>query len=142
MRGLTHVSASDSASVAAQRALTRGGLLQHTAALMRAARRKPLGAMGGGLLLAVALLALAAPLLVTAGPRAIDADAALSPPSLQHPLGTDNLGRDVFSRVAYGARLSLAVGLLSVALERRSARAWGWSAATTAEASSTRRCSG
>ena len=117
MHGWTRASASDSAAVAADsRAPAWTGLLRHVAALMRAARRKPLGAMGGGLLLAVAVLALAAPLLVTAGPRAIDADAALSPPSLQHPLGTDNLGRDVFSRVAYGARLSLAVGLLSVTL--------------------------
>ena len=113
MHGWTHASVSDRAT---WRGLERGGLLRHAGTLVHAARRKPLGAMGGGLLLAVALLALAAPLLVTAGPTAIDADAALSPPSLQHPLGTDNLGRDVVSRVAYGARLSLAVGLLSVAL--------------------------
>ena len=117
MHGWTRASASDSAAVASDsRALAWTGLRRRAARISAAAWRKPLGAMGGGLLLAVAVLALAAPLLVTAGPRAIDADAALSPPSLQHPLGTDNLGRDVFSRVAYGARLSLAVGLLSVAL--------------------------
>ena len=112
MRGWTLESAlGDAAAPPASR-----GLLGLAAALTRAARRKPLGAMGGCLLLAVALLALAAPALVTASPSAIAPDAALSPPSLQHPLGADNLGRDVFSRVAHGARLSLAVGLLSVAL--------------------------
>ena len=120
MHGWTHVSVLDDAGEAArspgQRAVASRGLLRHAAALMRAVRRKPLGALGGGLLLAVAFLALAAPLLVTASPRAIASDEALSPPSLRHPLGTDNLGRDVFSRVAYGARLSLAVGLLAVAL--------------------------
>ena len=120
MHGWTHASVSGDAAGAAcaagQRAVAWRGLARHAGSLMRTVRRKPLGAMGGGLLLLVAVLALAAPVLVTANPRAIDADAALAPPSLQHPLGTDNLGRDVFSRVAYGARLSLAVGLLSVAL--------------------------
>ena len=120
MHGWTHASvlgdAAGAACAAGQRAVAWRGLARHAGSLMRTVRRKPLGAMGGGLLLLVAVLALAAPVLVTANPRAIDADAALAPPSLQHPLGTDNLGRDVFSRVAYGARLSLAVGLLSVAL--------------------------
>lgn len=40
----------------------------------------------------------------------------LQPPSLQHPFGTDDLGRDVFARVVYGARFSLAVGLIATAI--------------------------
>jgi len=51
-------------------------------------------------------------------PTAIDSVKALSqalqPPSLQHPMGTDDLGRDVFARVVYGARVSLTVGVLAV----------------------------
>jgi len=51
-------------------------------------------------------------------PTAIDSvkamEDALQPPSLEHPMGTDDLGRDIFARVIYGARVSLAVGVLAV----------------------------
>lgn len=54
-------------------------------------------------------------------PVAIDtskvASQALQPPSVAHPMGTDDLGRDVFARVVYGARVSLSVGFLAVAVE-------------------------
>ncbi|WP_135827371.1 nickel transporter permease [Halorussus halobius] len=49
-------------------------------------------------------------------PRALDATARLSGPSAAHPLGTDNLGRDVLSRIVYGTRVSLQVGLLAVSI--------------------------
>ncbi|MFO0723916.1 MAG: dipeptide/oligopeptide/nickel ABC transporter permease/ATP-binding protein [Myxococcota bacterium] len=50
------------------------------------------------------------------GPRDVDLLAVRAPPSLQHPLGTDNAGRDVAVRLLYGARISLVVGLFSVGL--------------------------
>jgi ABC-type dipeptide/oligopeptide/nickel transport system permease subunit len=61
-------------------------------------------------------LVLAAPLITFYGPDAMDYRATLHAPSPLHPLGTDDLGRDVFTRTLYGGRLSLAVSLVSVAL--------------------------
>src|SRR5258708_15131134 len=61
--------------------------------------------------LAVAL----APLLAPFDPIQIKLSAKLKPPSLEHWLGTDHFGRDVFSRLLYGGRTSLSVGLLVVA---------------------------
>lgn len=65
------------------------------------------------LMLAVALLA---PLIVRFGPNEINAWAVLEPPSLKHLFGTDDLGRDVFSRVVYGARISLLVGFVAAGI--------------------------
>jgi peptide/nickel transport system permease protein len=62
------------------------------------------------------LAALFAPLLAPADPAATDFDQALRPPSLEHWLGTDDLGRDQLSRVLYGLRASLEVGLLAVGI--------------------------
>ncbi|MCB2227399.1 MAG: ABC transporter permease [Desulfarculaceae bacterium] len=67
--------------------------------------------------LAVVLLllftALLAPWLTPHDPNGIDVSAILLPPSLSHPFGTDELGRDVFSRMIMGSRVSLEVGLVS-----------------------------
>ncbi|KAB0666714.1 ABC transporter permease [Oryzomonas japonica] len=65
------------------------------------------------LMLAVALLA---PLIVHFGPNEINARAVLDPPSLRHWFGTDDLGRDVFSRIVYGARISLLVGFVAAGI--------------------------
>lgn len=78
--------------------------------LLRAARRQPLFAVGVILLTLLLLMALLAPL-APYDPTHIDPAARLAPPSSQHWLGTDHLGRDVFSRLVYGARVSLLVGL-------------------------------
>ncbi|MGH2454567.1 MAG: ABC transporter permease [bacterium] len=67
----------------------------------------------------VGLLALAsalAPLVASHDPIAQDLEARLLPPSLKYPLGTDDLGRDLFSRIIYGGRVSLTVGIVSVGL--------------------------
>lgn len=65
----------------------------------------------GGFLLLIVLLIVAAPLFTTHDPNLVDPLNRLQPPSAEHPLGTDRLGRDVFSRVFYGGRPSLIVGL-------------------------------
>ncbi|MFC1466894.1 MAG: ABC transporter permease [Candidatus Brachytrichaceae bacterium NZ_4S206] len=71
-------------------------------------------AVAGAILLgAFVLLATFAPLLSPYSPSEPDLFNQLAPPSLQHPLGTDPLGRDVLTRLLYGGRVSLAVGVLS-----------------------------
>lgn len=60
--------------------------------------------------------AIGAPLLAPHDPAALDPAAFGAPPSLAHPLGTDVVGRDVLSRLLYGARVSLAVGVSAVAI--------------------------
>jgi peptide/nickel transport system permease protein len=57
-----------------------------------------------------------APVLTTTDPVAQDADSILLSPGVDHWLGTDNLGRDLWSRIAHGARVSLGVGFVSIAL--------------------------
>jgi peptide/nickel transport system permease protein len=66
-----------------------------------------------GILVALAVLA---PLLAPWDPNKPDTRRILTPPSPSHPLGTDQIGRDVLSRVLYGARVSLAVGFVSVGI--------------------------
>jgi peptide/nickel transport system permease protein len=71
-------------------------------------------AAGVALAGAAAVCAVAAPWLSPFDPNAPDFLAILSPPSATHPLGTDELGRDMLSRVVHGAQVSMAVGLFSV----------------------------
>ena len=80
------------------------------------ARRKPLGAVGVAVLAALATLAIFADLIATHDPVAQEIAARLEEPSGGALFGTDTLGRDVFSRVVHGARISLYVGLVSVAI--------------------------
>ncbi|MGI6853503.1 ABC transporter permease [Mesorhizobium sp. 1B3] len=65
-------------------------------------------------LLVIVALATFAPWLIPYDPVAISLSEKLLPPSLAHPLGTDHFGRDVLARMAYGARVSLTVGLSTV----------------------------
>ena len=69
-------------------------------------------ALGGLLFAMVVLITLAAPWLATHDPQEIDPIARLRPPSAEHLLGTDALGRDVWSRTIFGGRISLLVGLV------------------------------
>ena len=82
----------------------------------RIARNKPLGSIGGFVVLVLVLFALLAPVIATADPVAQDANNILLAPGPNHWLGTDNLGRDLWSRVAHGAWISLGVGFSSIAL--------------------------
>jgi peptide/nickel transport system permease protein len=75
-------------------------------------RRHPTAIIGAILLLAMIVMALAAPYLWTGDPQALSPVRRLRPPSERYWLGTDMLGRDVWSRLVYGTRVSLAVGLL------------------------------
>lgn len=77
-------------------------------------RRKPLASFGGVVLGAFVLLAVLAPFVVTHDPTRIDAYAPLADPGSGHIFGTDRLGRDIYSRLVYGARVSLAVGVGAV----------------------------
>lgn len=80
-------------------------------ALSRGARYNPLATFGALMVVAFVLMALLAPLLAPHDPAAIDLPARLTPPSAQHWFGTDELGRDIFSRVIYGSRISMLVGI-------------------------------
>ncbi len=72
--------------------------------------------LGGVLLLVMVGLAIGARLIAPYDPLEVDTTAILSPPGSKHLLGTDTLGRDLFSRVIYGGRISLRLGLISVAI--------------------------
>ena len=79
--------------------------------LRRFVLRKPLGAFGAGIVLVLFLVALFAPLVAPHDPNESIRGARLVAPTWSHIMGTDNLGRDLFSRPVYGARISLIVGL-------------------------------
>ena len=82
-------------------------------ALRRFAARKPLGAVGGLVMLLILLTAVLADVVATHDPIATDASSTLARPSGAHWLGADHLGRDIYSRIVHGARISLIVGLAS-----------------------------
>ena len=83
---------------------------------MSALRRDPRAWVGGGVALLLIGLAIVAPLVAQHDPVRIDLINQLRPPSMQHWLGTDLQGRDVWARLVYGARISLSVGILSQAI--------------------------
>src|SRR3954468_21465802 len=72
------------------------------------------GAFGLGVALVLIFMALTAPLISPASPFRQDLLETLQKPSAAHLFGTDDLGRDVLSRVIYGSRVSLVVGLISI----------------------------
>jgi peptide/nickel transport system permease protein len=86
------------------------------AGVARFCRKKPLGAAGGFLMGLMLLTALFADVLATHDPIATDAAHTLARPGPAHWLGSDHLGRDIYSRIVHGARVSLVVGVASMVL--------------------------
>lgn len=91
-----------------------GRTLRHQVATF--AVRKPLGFASGVILVLLAGMALAAPWAAPLDPLAMDVANRLQPPSLDYLMGTDQWGRDMLSRIMYGAGVSLGVGFLTTAI--------------------------
>lgn len=89
---------------------------QALARLAAVVRRRCLSLTGTALVAGWVLVAVAAPLVAPADPLAMNPQARFARPGIDHLLGTDQFGRDILSRVLYGARVSLGVGVGSVAL--------------------------
>ena len=83
---------------------------------LRMLTKSPTALAGFIIVAVVGISAFCAPLISPYDPLATDLYGRLKPPSLQHPLGTDNLGRDLLSRIIWGARVSLKVGVISVGI--------------------------
>ena len=75
-----------------------------------------LAVAGGIIVLALFFIAIFAPLVSPYNPNDIDRKHVLDPPGMKHPFGTDDLGRDILSRMIWGARISLSVGFVAVGI--------------------------
>ena len=95
----------------------RGHLAQNqTYGVLRRMLRSPKGAVGMAILGLLMFTAIFGPYLTPHDPILINVKVQLQPPSTIYWFGTDELGRDIFSRIIYGSRVSLQAGLLAVAL--------------------------
>jgi peptide/nickel transport system permease protein len=103
-------------------------------------RRHPTAIAGGVVLAAMVLIAVLAPWLGTVDPQALSPIQRLKPPSSAHWFGSDMLGRDVYSRVIYGSRISLTVGIAVAALSR-SRCCWAWRRSRSTSTRAIRCCS-
>jgi peptide/nickel transport system permease protein len=79
-------------------------------------KKNKLAVAGGIIVIALFIVAVFAPLISPYNPNDVDRTQILDPPSFKHPLGTDDLGRDILSRMIYGARISLSVGFVAVGI--------------------------
>ena len=79
-------------------------------------RKNRLAAAGGVVVVLMFFVAVFAPIITPYNPDDIDRNHVLEAPSLKHPLGTDDLGRDVLSRMILGSRISLSVGFVAVGI--------------------------
>ena len=84
--------------------------------IWRQFHKQRLGLIGGGVLCMLLLMALLAPVLAPYDPLAQDLYQRLQPPSTDHWFGTDDFGRDILSRIVYGSRISLRIGLIAISL--------------------------
>lgn len=79
-------------------------------------RRSRAGLLGLGIIAGFLLMGLLAPVLAPNDPYEVDFDRSLEPPRRGSPFGRDELGRDMLSRTIYGARVSLVMGVIAVAI--------------------------
>ncbi len=79
-------------------------------------KRNKLAVAGGVIVVVLFVIAVLAPFISPLNPNDIDRKHILEPPGARHPLGTDDLGRDVLSRMVYGSRISLAGGFIAVGI--------------------------
>lgn len=84
--------------------------------LRRLLSRNAMLLTGAGIVLIMSLAAILAPWITPYDPSALNVDAILRPPSMAHPFGTDQLGRDILARMLFGGRVSLWVGFVAVGL--------------------------
>ncbi|MDO8531467.1 MAG: ABC transporter permease [Dehalococcoidia bacterium] len=85
-------------------------------AVWKFSKRKPMGAIGGVIIVVMILAAVFAGIISTHDPYRMNVSDLFAPPGARYWLGTDNFGRDIFSRIVWGSRVSLAVGVASVAV--------------------------
>ncbi|MQA96741.1 MAG: ABC transporter permease subunit [Streptosporangiales bacterium] len=83
---------------------------------LRALARNRAAVAGIVVIAILGFLVAAAPLLTSYDPMQQNLSSALRPPSAEHPLGTDNLGRDILARIMFGGRISLLIGVLAVSI--------------------------
>ena len=87
-----------------------------TQLIWHAYRRHKPAMVGTAIILIFALSAIFAPYISPWDPEKINLDAMLEPPSVKHLMGTDELGRDLLTRILYGGRVSLSIGVMAMAL--------------------------
>lgn len=85
--------------------------------IWRKFKRSKASLVGGGIVMFVALVAIFSHVLYPSSPQKIKQEEMLLPPSIEHPLGTDSMGRDVLAWITWGAQTSLMVGLGAVLIE-------------------------
>jgi peptide/nickel transport system permease protein len=100
-------------ALAAEGTAPRGGFLQRA---WRVGRRRPAALAGAAVVTLFVVVALAAPWIATTDPVRTDWAKIRKAPSWAHPFGTDDLGRDGFSRLVWGARISMQAGVFSIVL--------------------------
>ena len=98
----------------AAEALAEASVVEHRRGFRRRWYRTPSFVAGVAILGTIVLAAICAPLIATHDPTSQDLLHTLAGPSRSHPLGTDDLGRDVWSRLVYGARIDLRIAFLAV----------------------------
>jgi peptide/nickel transport system permease protein len=105
------------------------GVLPRPESALRRFVRTPSAAVAGAIVAILVVLTVAAPLFSPYTPTASDYTNLFAPPSWDHPFGTDELGRDLFTRVLYGGRTSLLVAVAATALAMLVGVTWGFVAA-------------